>query len=78
MTITAVEVADSRPVLLRREKAERWVGIALLVGLVAWLVWNFFASPTQWINVALDGLRIGAIYALVRTRLHPGVRHHRT
>ena len=65
MTITAVEVADSRPVLLRREKAERWVGIALLVWLVAWLVWNFFASPTQWINVALDGLRIGAIYALV-------------
>ena len=65
MTITAVEAADSRPVLLRREKIERWIGVALLIGLTAWLVWNFFASPTQFINVGLAGLRLGAIYALI-------------
>jgi branched-chain amino acid transport system permease protein len=65
MTITAVEVADSRPVLLRREKIERWIGIALIIGLVAWLVWNFFVSPSQFVNVALAGVRIGAIYALI-------------
>ncbi len=65
MTITAVEAADSRPVLLRREKAQRGIGIALLVGLVVWLVWNLKASPEQFANVALAGLRIGAIYALI-------------
>jgi branched-chain amino acid transport system permease protein len=65
MTITAVEAADSRPVLLRREKFERGIGIGLLVGVTVWLVWNFFAGPVQFINVGLAGLRLGAIYALI-------------
>ena len=65
MTITAVEAADSRPVLLRREKIERGLGIALLVGVTIWLIWNFLAGPVQFINVGLAGLRLGAIYALI-------------
>ena len=65
MTITAVEAADSRPVLLRREKIERGLGVALLVGVTLWLIWNFFAGPVQFINVGLAGLRLGAIYALI-------------
>ena len=65
MTITAVEAADSRPVLLRREKIERGIGIGLLVGLTIWLIWNFIAGPVQFVNVALAGLRLGAIYALI-------------
>jgi branched-chain amino acid transport system permease protein len=65
MTITAVEAADSRPVLLRKEKVERGLGIGLLVLVAVWLVWNFFAGPVQFINVGLDGLRTGAIYALI-------------
>ena len=65
MTITAVEAADSRPVLLRREKFERGIGIALLVGVTIWLIWNFIAGPVQFINVGLAGLRLGAIYALI-------------
>ena len=65
MTITAVEAADSRPVLLRREKVERGLGIALLVGVTLWLIWNFLAGPVQFINVGLAGLRLGAIYALI-------------
>lgn len=65
MTITAVEAADSRPVLLLREKIERWVGVILLVLVVVWLVWNFLASPTQFANVTFAGLRLGAIYALI-------------
>jgi branched-chain amino acid transport system permease protein len=65
MTITAVEAADSRPVLLRREKVERGLGIALLVGVTIWLIWNFLAGPVQFINVGLAGLRLGAIYALI-------------
>ncbi|MBI1377180.1 MAG: branched-chain amino acid ABC transporter permease [Frankiales bacterium] len=65
MTITAVEVADSRPVLMAREKVERGIGIALLVGVTAWLIWNFVAGPVQFVNVGLAGLRLGAIYALI-------------
>ena len=65
MTITAVEAADSRPVLLRREKVERGLGIALLLGVTLWLIWNFLAGPVQFINVGLAGLRLGAIYALI-------------
>jgi branched-chain amino acid transport system permease protein len=65
MTVTAVEVADSRPAMLFKEKIERGIGIALLLGVTAWLVWNFFTSPTQFVNVGLAGLRLGAIYALI-------------
>lgn len=65
MAITAVEAADSRPALLRKEKVERVLGIALLVGVTVWLIWNFLAGPVQFVNVALAGLRLGAIYALI-------------
>jgi branched-chain amino acid transport system permease protein len=65
MAMTLVEVADSRPALVLREKVLRGVGVALLVALVAWLVWNFLTAPQQFTAVALAGLRIGAIYALI-------------
>jgi branched-chain amino acid transport system permease protein len=65
MAITAVEAAESRPAMLRKEKIERWLGILLLVGVTAWLIWNFLAGPTQFVNVAMAGLRLGAIYALI-------------
>ncbi|MFN8167173.1 MAG: branched-chain amino acid ABC transporter permease [Candidatus Nanopelagicales bacterium] len=65
MAITAVEAAESRPVMLRKEKIERWLGILLLVGVTLWLIWNFIAGPTQFVNVAMAGLRLGAIYALI-------------
>jgi branched-chain amino acid transport system permease protein len=51
--------------MLFKEKIERGIGIALLLGVTAWLVWNFFTSPTQFVNVGLAGLRLGAIYALI-------------
>jgi branched-chain amino acid transport system permease protein len=65
MAITAVEAAESRPAMLRKEKIERWLGILLLVGVTVWLIWNFLAGPTQFVNVAMAGLRLGAIYALI-------------
>lgn len=65
MVSTVVEVAASRPVLLRKEKLERGIGMALLVGVTVWLIWNFFAGPVQFVNVGLAGLRLGAIYALI-------------
>src|SRR4051812_38896669 len=65
MAVTAVETAGSRPVLIRKEKLERGIGLTLLAGVTAWLIWNLFAGPVQFVNVALAGLRLGAIYALI-------------
>jgi branched-chain amino acid transport system permease protein len=65
MTMTVVEAADSRPVLLLREKVFRGAGASVLVLLAAWLVWNLTAGPQQFVDVALAGLRIGALYGLV-------------
>ena len=65
MTMTVVEAADSRPALLGREKVERAAGFALLLGVAAWLAWNFVAGPQQFVDLALVGLRIGALYGLV-------------
>ncbi len=65
MTITLVEAADSRPALLLREKVFRSVGVVLLLALTAWLGWNFVDGPQQFVDVAMAGLRIGALYGLV-------------
>ena len=63
--MTGVEAADSRPVLARREVLGRAAGGVLLVLLVAWLGWNFAAAPQQFLDVAVAGLRVGALYGLV-------------
>ena len=65
MTVTAAEAADSRPALLLRERVGRVAGGVLVVGLVAWLLWNFVASPQQFVDVAVAGLRSGALYGLI-------------
>jgi len=65
VTFTAVEAADSRPVLLLRERIGRVAGVALVAALGAWLVWNFVSAPLQFVDVAVAGLRVGALYALV-------------
>ena len=65
MTVTVVEAADSRPVLLLRERLGRVVGVVLLLVLVAWLGWNLAAGPQQFADVAVAGLRSGALYALI-------------
>jgi branched-chain amino acid transport system permease protein len=42
------------------------VGVAIVLALVlAWLVWNFTASPSAFFEVAAGGLANGAIYALI-------------
>ena len=65
MTMTGVELADSRPVLQRREVLGRLLGLGLLVLLAAWLVANLRAAPQQFADVAVAGLRVGALYALI-------------
>ncbi len=65
MATTLVESAEDRPARLRRERVEPALGLALLAGLGVWLVVNLLHAPTQFANVALAGLRTGAIYALI-------------
>jgi branched-chain amino acid transport system permease protein len=65
VTVTVAEAADSRPALLLRERVGRAVGVLLVAGIVAWLVWNFVSSPQQFADVAVAGLRSGALYALI-------------
>jgi branched-chain amino acid transport system permease protein len=65
VTMTGTEAADSRPALLLRARLGGIAGRALLVVLAGWLVWNAVAGPLQFLDVALAGLRTGALYALV-------------
>jgi branched-chain amino acid transport system permease protein len=65
MTVTAIEAAESRPAMLRREKIERVLAYGLLLAAAVWLLWNLVAAPVQFANVTLGGIRTGAIYALV-------------
>ena len=65
MTTTLVEAAESRPSGLLRRSAQRAVGVVLVLGLAAWLVWNFASAPRQFADVALAGLSVGALYGLI-------------
>jgi branched-chain amino acid transport system permease protein len=63
--MTGAEAADSRPVLARREIVGRLVGWGLLVLVAAWLLVNLVAAPQQFADVAVAGVRVGALYALI-------------
>jgi branched-chain amino acid transport system permease protein len=65
MTTTAIEKAEKRPTLMRREQIERVLAYGLLAAASVWLLWNLIAGPVQFANVTLGGIRTGAIYALV-------------
>ena len=65
MTSTTIEAADSRPVLLRRERIGRWAGSGLLVLLVGWLLWNLVLDPVRFVDLTLAGLRTGSLFALI-------------
>ena len=65
MTSTTIEAADSRPTLLRRERAGRWLGRGLLVLLVVWLLGNLALEPTRFADLTLAGLRTGSLFALI-------------
>ena len=64
MTMTLVEAADSRPTR-RAATVSRAFGVTLSLALAGWLTWNLLASPQQFVSVALDGLSVGALYALI-------------
>jgi len=63
--MTHVEAAESRPARPLQARVRRCVGLALILGLAAWLVWNFTSGPRQFADVALAGLSVGALYGLI-------------
>ena len=64
-TATAVEQAEMRVAMTRKEAIGRILGFALLGLVFVWVVANLLASPTQFFNSLLFGIGNGALYALI-------------
>jgi len=64
-TATAVEQAEMRVAMTRKEAIGRVLGLLLLGLVFVWLVANLLASPTQFFNSLLFGIGNGALYALI-------------
>ncbi|MCU0301780.1 MAG: branched-chain amino acid ABC transporter permease [Candidatus Nanopelagicales bacterium] len=64
-TATAVEQAEMRIAMTRKEAVGRLLGVVLLLGVAAWLVLNLVTAPSQFFNSLLFGIGNGALYALI-------------
>jgi branched-chain amino acid transport system permease protein len=64
-TATAVEQAEMRIAMTRKEAVGRLLGVLLLLGVAAWLVLNLVSAPSQFFNSLLFGIGNGALYALI-------------
>ncbi len=42
-----------------------WLGISLVLLLIAWLAVNLYKEPSDFVSVALEGLTLGLVYGLV-------------
>ncbi len=65
MTATAVEVAAARTPLGIRGVVEKGALYAILAGVGVWLVANFVHAPGQSASALVDGINLGALYALI-------------
>jgi branched-chain amino acid transport system permease protein len=64
-TATAVEAAEMRVAMTRKELVGRLLGYLLLAAAAVWLVANIAAAPSQTLNSLLFGVGNGALYALI-------------
>jgi branched-chain amino acid transport system permease protein len=64
-TATAVEQAEMRVAMTRKEAIGRSLGLVLLGLVFVWVIANLLASPTQFFNSLLFGIGNGALYALI-------------
>jgi branched-chain amino acid transport system permease protein len=60
-----IPVVTGRTPVERRELAERIFALALVAGLLVWLVVQLFQQPQEWFSTLLIGLNNGALYALI-------------
>jgi branched-chain amino acid transport system permease protein len=64
-TATAIESAEMRIAMTRKEAVGRILGFLLLFGVVVWFIVNLVDSPSQTLNSLLFGVGNGALYALI-------------
>jgi branched-chain amino acid transport system permease protein len=64
-TATAIESAEMRIAMTRKEAVGRVLGFLLLLGVAVWFVLNLVEAPSQTLNSLLFGVGIGALYALI-------------
>ncbi len=64
-TATAIESAEMRIAMTRKQAVGRVLGILLLLSVAVWLVFSFLANPDQFVNSLLYGVGNGALYALI-------------
>jgi branched-chain amino acid transport system permease protein len=64
-TATAIEAAEMRVAMTRKEMIGRLLGYLLLAGAAVWLVANLVAAPDQFLNSFLFGVGNGALYGLI-------------
>jgi branched-chain amino acid transport system permease protein len=64
-TATAIESAEMRIAMSRKQAVGRVLGILLLLSVAVWLVFSFLASPDQFVNSLFYGVGNGALYALI-------------
>ena len=64
-TATAIESAEMRIAMTRKQAVGRVLGILLLLAVGVWCVLSFLSSPDQFVNSLLYGVGNGALYALI-------------
>jgi branched-chain amino acid transport system permease protein len=65
VTSTAATAGLLKPRVRVGEAVARVVGLLIVVGVAAWVIYNFVDQPKQCVSVLLTGLNNGALYALV-------------
>ena len=65
MAQTSIEAAETRSSLITRAIVERLLGLALLVAVGVWVVYEAAKQPASFFTVFLLGVNLGALYALV-------------
>jgi len=65
MTAATATAGVLKPRLRVGEKVEKYLGLLLLAGGGVWVLVNLVQAPRQFFTVLLDGLNVGALYALI-------------
>ncbi len=65
MTQTAIEAAEMRPRRVPRERIVSWLGYTLVAAGVLWALSRLIFYPGAFFANMLDGVNIGALYALI-------------
>jgi branched-chain amino acid transport system permease protein len=65
MSQTAIEAAEARQPIAVRVLLERGLAYLLLAGLGVFVVWHLVSTPAAFFTTIIDGLNVGALYALI-------------